>query len=59
VTAFESENRADLGVDAPARVARKARTNRADALAAPDDLHPATRKLLAALAQHAPGRFTW
>ena len=23
------------------------------------DLHPAARKLLAALAQHAPGRFTW
>ncbi len=26
---------------------------------APDALHPAARKLLAALAQHAPARFTW
>ena len=24
-----------------------------------NDLHPAARKLLAALAQHAQGRFTW
>jgi hypothetical protein len=50
---------ADLGVDASARVAPKARTNRPDVLAAGDDLHPAACKLLAALAQHAPARFTW
>jgi hypothetical protein len=50
---------ADLGVDPPARVAPKVRANRPDALAASDDLHPAARKLLAALAQHAPARFTW
>jgi hypothetical protein len=50
---------ADLGVDAPSRVARKARTNNPKALAAGDALHPAARKLLAALAQHAPARFTW
>jgi uncharacterized protein len=50
---------ADLGVDAPARVAPKSRTSRPAALGAGDDLHPAARKLLAALAQHAPARFTW
>jgi hypothetical protein len=34
--------------------------NRPDALAANgDDIHSAARKLLAALAQHAPARFTW
>jgi len=49
----------NLVVDATARVAPKVRTNRPDAVGASDELHPAARKLLAALAQHAPARFTW
>jgi uncharacterized protein len=43
---------------------RKTRSRAAPAVPAAkagsdSDLHPAARKLLAALAQHAPGRFTW
>jgi uncharacterized protein len=50
---------ADLDVDAPTRVAPKPRPPSLDPLAAGDEIHSAARKLLAALAQHAPARFTW
>jgi hypothetical protein len=37
----------------------KVRPDRPPRTTTSDELHPAARKLLAALAQHAPARFTW
>jgi hypothetical protein len=49
----------ELSLTLEAEPPRPVRAVSADAAASSDCLHPAARKLLMALAQHAPARFTW
>jgi uncharacterized protein len=49
----------ELSLTREAKPPRPVRAVSADAAASSDGLHPAARKLLMALAQHAPARFTW